>query len=106
MGKFEGKIATNWPSEREKIKKGRKIDIEWLCPHAFNLRNSDFSLPRYNTVTYGKHSIGFLGPSLWAKLTNKERNIETLSSFKNMIRKKDISAVVEGCGRDCYLCLS
>ena len=71
-----------------------------------NLRNSDFSLPRYNTVTYGKHSIGFLGPSLWAKLTNKERNIETLSSFKNMIRKKDISAVVEGCGRDCYLCLS
>ena len=65
-----------------------------------------FSLPCYNTVTYGKHSIGFLGPSLWAKLTNKERNIETLSSFKNMIRKKDISAVVEGCGRDCYLCLS
>ena len=36
MGKFEGKIATNWPSEREKIKKGLKIDIEWLCPHAFN----------------------------------------------------------------------
>ena len=36
MGQFEGKIATNWPSEREKIKKGLKIDIEWLCPHAFN----------------------------------------------------------------------
>ena len=41
----------------------------------YNLRNSDFRLPRYNTVTYGKHSIGFLGPSLWAKLTNKEGNI-------------------------------
>ena len=38
MGKFEGKIATNWPSEREKIKKGLKIDIEWLCPHAFNYK--------------------------------------------------------------------
>ena len=37
MGKFEGKIATNWPSEREKIKKGLKIDIEWLCPDAFIL---------------------------------------------------------------------
>ena len=37
MGQFEGKIATNWPSEREKIKKGLKIDIEWLCPHAFIL---------------------------------------------------------------------
>ena len=35
MGKFEGKIATNWPSEREKIKKGLKIVIEWLCPDAF-----------------------------------------------------------------------
>ena len=39
MGQFEGKIATHWPSEREKIKKGLKIDIEWLCPHAFNCTN-------------------------------------------------------------------
>ena len=44
MGKFEGKIATNWPSEREKIKKGLKIDIEWLCPHAFNYSDASLNL--------------------------------------------------------------
>ena len=70
----------------------------------YNLRNSDFGLPRYNTVTNGKHSIGYLGPSLWAKLTRKERTIKSLSIFRTMIRKKNISAVVEGCGRDCNLC--
>ena len=48
MGKFEGKIATNWPSEREKIKKGLKIDIEWLCPHAFNLPTSEIVLLNKN----------------------------------------------------------
>ena len=28
------------------------------------LRNSDFELPRFSTVCYGKHSIRFLGPFL------------------------------------------
>ena len=70
----------------------------------YNLRNSDFRLPRFNTIAYGKHSIRFLGPALWAKLTKEERKITSLSAFKTMIRKKDILAVLEGCGKDCYLC--
>ena len=28
----------------------------------YNLRQADFSIPRYETVTYGKHSIRYLGP--------------------------------------------
>ena len=75
-------------------------DRDWR----YNLRNSDFWLPRYNTIKNGKHSIRYLGPSLWSKLTKEERTIESLSNFKNMIRKKNISAVIEGCGRDCNLC--
>ena len=46
-----------------------------LCPNsicnifidqtsAYNLRQSDFSTPRYNTVTYGRHSLRYLGPKL------------------------------------------
>ena len=27
-----------------------------------NLRNADFVLPRFKTVTYGRHSLRFLGP--------------------------------------------
>ena len=52
----------------------------------YNLKNSDFGLPRYNTVRNGKHSIKYLGPSLWVKLTKDERTIESLSTFKAMIR--------------------
>ena len=32
MGKFEGKIATNWPSEREKIKKRPKNRHRMVMP--------------------------------------------------------------------------
>ena len=28
----------------------------------YNLGQADFSIPRYKTVTYGKHSIRYLGP--------------------------------------------
>lgn len=30
----------------------------------YNLHMSDFVTPRYNTVTYGKHLIRYLGPYL------------------------------------------
>ena len=33
------------------------------------VRNSDFELPRFNTVCYGKHSVRYLGPFLWSKLS-------------------------------------
>ena len=33
----------------------------------YNLRNADFVLPRFQTVSYGKHSLRFLGAQLWAK---------------------------------------
>ena len=36
----------------------------------YSLRNSDFILPRYNTVKYGRHSIRYLGPLLWSKLAS------------------------------------
>ena len=38
-------------------------------------RNSDFVIPRFNTMTYGKHSLGYQGP-LWSKLEKKVRNRE------------------------------
>ena len=70
-----------------------------------NLRNTDFILPCYNTVTNGKHSIRYLGPSIWTKLTEQERTIKSLSAFRTMICKKGyMSAVLVGRGRDCKLC--
>ena len=34
----------------------------------YSLRNSDFNIPRYSTVRYGKHSIRYLGPYLCSRL--------------------------------------
>ena len=70
----------------------------------YHLRNSDFRLPCYRTVTHGKHSIGYLRPSPWGKLTKKERTIKSVTEFRGMIRKKDLSAGVDGCRTSCYIC--
>ena len=37
----------------------------------YNLRNADFVLPCFKTVAYGKHSLRFLGPQLWSKLSKE-----------------------------------
>jgi len=77
-----------------------------LCPNnicnifnehisAYNLRQSDFSTPRYNTVTYGKHSLRYVGPKLWGKLSMADRSAKTLPAFTNYIRKRDITRLME-----------
>ena len=55
----------------------------------YNLRQSDFSAARYNTVTYGKHSLRHLGPNLWGKLSPDLREVTTLKCFNNKIRTLD-----------------
>ena len=55
--------------------------------------------------TYGRHSLRFLGPQLWSKLSKEERNIGTLATFRTTIRKKDVTSFLEGCGSECRLCL-
>ena len=61
----------------------------------YNLRQSDFSAARYNTVTYGKHSLRHLGPNLWGKLSPDLREVTTLKCFKNKIRTLDIVTLMD-----------
>ena len=64
----------------------------------YNLRQADFSTPRYETVTYGKHSIRYLEPRLWTKLPKSIRDVKTLMSFKGKIRQLNISELLDdGC---------
>ena len=73
----------------------------------YSLRNSDFVIPRFDTVTYGKHSIKYLGPTLWRRLPRDIRNVTNLNFFKKLIRQKDLSTLVSNeCGSDCLLCRS
>ena len=53
------------------------IDLVSVSLSRYNLRNSDFFIPRFNTVKYGRHSIRYLGPFLWSKLPKKDRDLAT-----------------------------
>ena len=81
------------------------INVENTNNKGYNLINADFVLPRFKSVTYGRHSLRFLGPQLWSNLSKEERNIGTLATFKTTIRKKDVTSFLEGCGSECRLCL-
>ena len=70
----------------------------------YNLRNSDFPVPSFQTVTYGKHSIKYMGPYLWSKLDKDLRSKPSLKSFKRAIRTKDVERFTNGDCSSCPLC--
>ena len=46
---------------------------------------------RMHTTTSGNHSIRYIGPIIWSKLSMRIKSSETLSSFKNQqVREVDI----------------
>ena len=51
-------------------------------PTQCNLRNADFSIPRFRTVHYGKHSLRYFGPHLWNKLDKTDREKPNVKSLK------------------------
>ena len=80
-------------------------DIFKLDKPRYGLRNSgDFFIPWYNTTTYGRHSLRYVGPVIWSKLSKDVKNAESIYSFKKKIRKVDLEQVItEGC-KNCFLC--
>ena len=74
--------------------------------NCYSFKNSDFVIPRFNTVTYGKHSLRYLGPVVWSKLDKKIKNSESLNTFKAKIRKLDLVGVMENNCKNCTLCKS
>ena len=67
-----------------------------LANKGYSLRNADFDIPRYSTVRCGKHSISYLGPYLWSRLSSSDRQRPSLDNFRRNIRKKDLTSLVEG----------
>ena len=80
-------------------------DIFYKQSKNYNLRSSDFPIPRFNTVKYGTHSIRYLGPHLWGKMDKDLRNKASLHEFKRAVRGIKISDVLDGtCS--CHACLT
>ena len=77
------------------------------CTH--NLRAKEFYVPRFETVTFGKHSLKYLGPTLWRKIRPDIRNLPSLDAFKRAIRKVDLhqeSGSINNTCKSCTLCCS
>ena len=70
-----------------------------------SLRNSDFVLPSsFETIRYGKHSVRYLGPFIWSKLTENQRDSPSLHVFINKIRKLNLDEIVINNSNCCNLC--
>ena len=57
----------------------------------YNRLNSELMIPRFNTITFGKHSIRYLGPYLWRKLPIALRTLTEIDKFEKKIRKIDLA---------------
>ena len=84
----------------------RLCNLFQLDSGSYHLRKREFVQPRFFSVTYGKHSLRYLGPKLWNDLTPRIRNLPSLKQFKSVIRNQDLTALaanVSDC-RGCKLC--
>ena len=64
-------------------------DIFARRAQAYDIRNgSQFSIPSFNTITFGKKSLKYYGPKLWSLTPGKVKHSPTLSSFKTNVTKR------------------
>ena len=67
--------------------------ISWVsdtCNLSCTTSNNEFITPRFNTITYGKHSIRYTGPKLWSLIPRNIKSSTTLSAFKKNTCKFDL----------------
>ena len=50
---------------------------------SYSLRNSDFNIPTFNTIDYGKHSLRYQRPHIWSKLHKRTLGKKDLTSLLN-----------------------
>ena len=75
-----------------------------LKSSTYNLRGADFYTPRFNTVTYGKHSLRYIGPTLWNRLSTNLKNLPSLKSFRRQIALTNLSLKIDNECENCILC--
>ena len=64
----------------------------------YNLR-SYFPIPGYNTLKYGRHSIRYLGPHIWGKISQELRSKTSLQEFRREVRALNVLGLLDAmCG--------
>ena len=86
-GKGIGNPRKNGMEISEKSK--RRCIYFVLYPH--NLRKTTFTIPRFNTVSYGKHSLRYLEPKIWNTLADNLRILPFIQTFKRQISNTKVN---------------
>ena len=47
---------------------------------------TDYQMPKINTVAFGENSLRYLAPKIWNMLPKNIKHLETLNEFKNAIK--------------------
>ena len=55
------------------------------------------------TTTCGRHSLRYVGPVIWSKLSKDVKSAESIYSFKKKIRKVDLEQVTSESSKNCPL---
>ena len=69
-----------------------------LKSSTYNLRGADFHIPRFNTVAYGKHSLRYIGPMLWNRLSTNLKTYHLCNLLKKQIPLINLSSKI---GHEC-----
>ena len=77
-------------------------DIFTVKATQYSLRNSNYLIPRFYTVIYRKHSLRYIGPVMWSKLSMEMRS--SLNAFKVAIHKMDVCGLMDKNLNCCDLC--
>ena len=62
----------------------------------YNLRKTEFTLPRFNTISYEKHSLRYLGPKIWNMLPENLRKLHSIPTFKRLYKTIAVVTVPSG----------
>ena len=58
-----------------------------LCTN-YNLRNSHhFAIPSISSVYHGSESISNIGPRIWNLLPDRQKELNSINSFKSEIKR-------------------
>jgi len=60
-------------------------DLTSVNSTGYNFRGADFHIPRFHSVTYGKHSLWYIGPKLW--------NLRNLPSLDNHLNDRFVLSI-------------
>lgn len=65
--------------------------------------SSDFSTPRYNSVTHGRQSLRYLGPKLWGNYLRTIDQPQHFNEVKRRLPGKDMNTIIEAGCKGCVI---